>query len=337
MHFLKPEPAESIGLITNYRCTFRCKHCLYCSSPELKEEVEEASLLEIIDQIDRVLGNVLLHIGGGEPLIHFDLAKKIISNLAKKRIIVEYLETNGSYLLKNSLSRLQALKDAGLECILVSISPFHNEFIPAERIKKLVEDVISIFGREGLFPWHPGYLPFLEKVSQHEAVRLEDYFDHFSSSEIIYQLTSIMYIHPGGRGAPTLAKYLPCSHPEELLDKKCLENLSSPVHAHIDFQGNYLAGFCSGLRIGTEAGRDLSKLYKEGVRLSHYPLLEVLAKDGVRGLYEKARNSGFGARQEGYVSSCHLCLDLRRHLYFHAESFEELYPGFFYEDIDSLK
>ena len=229
MHFFKPKPAESLGLITHYRCTFRCKHCLYCSSPEIREEVEEASLLEIIDQIDRVLGNVLLHIGGGEPLIHFDLAKKIISCLSKTRIIVEYLETNGSSLLRNSLPKLQALKDVGLECLLVSISPFHNEFIPAERIKKLLEDVISIFGGGGLFPWHPGYLPFLEKVSQCETVRLNEYFDHFSPSEIVYQLTSIMYIHPGGRGAPTLAKYLSCSPAEELLDHNCLENLANPL------------------------------------------------------------------------------------------------------------
>ncbi len=71
-HF-KPHPAQSAGLITNYRCAFRCKHCLYCSSPEIEEDIEESTLLEIIDQIDLTLGSIPLHIGGGEPLIHFNL------------------------------------------------------------------------------------------------------------------------------------------------------------------------------------------------------------------------------------------------------------------------
>jgi hypothetical protein len=35
--YFKPARAESLGLITNYRCTFRCRHCLYCSSPHIQE------------------------------------------------------------------------------------------------------------------------------------------------------------------------------------------------------------------------------------------------------------------------------------------------------------
>ena len=51
MDYLKPKPAESLGFLTNYRCTFWCKHYLYCSSPEIREEVEEGPLLEIVDQM----------------------------------------------------------------------------------------------------------------------------------------------------------------------------------------------------------------------------------------------------------------------------------------------
>ncbi len=329
----KPQPAESVGLITNYRCTFRCKHCLYCSSPGIIEEIKASALFEVIDQIDHVLGSTLLHIGGGEPLIHFQLIKDIVSYLKGTRIILEYLETNGSHLVTRTSTKLKELKDSGLDCLLISISPFHNEFIPVSHVKRIMQEIVSVFGRQGIFPWHPGYLPFLERVSEDEPVPLDTFFDTFSLPEIQQQLTSVMYIHPGGRGAYLLAKYLPLHPAEELLSKTCAQNLGAPVHAHIDFEGNYLAGFCSGLRIGKQSGLNLDRLYNEGITLSRYPLLDRLINGGLKGLYKTALKSGFTPDQRGYVSPCHLCLDLRRHLFSQDKPYEELYPAFFYEDL----
>ena len=333
----RPEPAESVGFITNYRCTFQCKHCLYCSSPKIQEKIDESAIREIIDQIDHVLGKVFLHLGGGEPLIHFPLIKKVLSYLRKTRIIVEYLETNGSFLATDTISKLEALKNAGLDCLLLSISPFHNEFTPVREVKRMVHDIVSVFGQRGIFPWHPGFLRFLEKVSVEDTIPLETYFNVFSPSEILYQLTSVMYIHPGGRGAYLLAKHLPCHPPDVLLHEDCEASLRSSVHAHIDYNGNYLTGFCSGLRIGKQTGFDLNKLYKEGVILSHYPLLDILVNKGLKGLYELGRKEGYVPQPQGYVSPCHLCLDVRLHLYLHVDRYEELYPSFFYEDLRSLK
>ena len=120
----KPQPANSIGLITNYRCNFQCKHCLYCSSPSIQENVETQTIKEVIDQINQVLGPVLLHVGGGEPLLHFDLIREILTYLRTTDIVVEYLETNGSMLITNTIPKLEALKSAGLAHLLLSISPF---------------------------------------------------------------------------------------------------------------------------------------------------------------------------------------------------------------------
>ncbi len=335
-HF-KPHPAQSAGLITNYSCTFRCKHCLYCSSPGIEENIEESTLLEIIDQIDHTLGSIPLHIGGGEPLIHFNLMKKILSYLKGTNIYVEYLETNGFHLIKDTVPKLKELQAAGLDCLLISISPFHNEFIPLVHIKRIINEIATLFGNQGIFPWHPGYLPYLDKGEIDNPVPLEKHFNMFSSSEILNQLTSVMYIHPGGRGAYLLAKHLPLRPAEEYLDKICVENLGSPVHAHIDYNGNYLAGFCSGLRIGIQTGTDLNNLYTEGIRLSDYPLLDHLVNGGLNALYDQGMKSGFEPDAKGYVSPCHLCLDLRLHMYRQKQQYEELYPNFFYEDLHLLK
>ena len=329
----KPIPAESIGLITNYRCTFRCEHCLYCASPQIDEQISEESLMELIRQMDHVLGPVLLHIGGGEPLLYFERIKELLPCLQKTGIVLEYVETNGSSLLTQRLEKLQALREKGLTRLLVSISPFHNAFIPLASLKAVIRDVLAVFGPQGLFPWHTGYLPFLERFSPHETVPVRDYFSRFSREEILRQLTAVMYIHPGGRAAYFLADYLPCFPAESVLQRNCSESLASPIHAHLDYLGNYLTGFCSGLRLGERMGFSLKTLYDDGIGLSRYPILDILVKNGIKGLYAYACGAGYTPLEGGYVSPCHLCLDIRIYLYFREEKYPELYPDFFYEDL----
>lgn len=332
----KPLPAQSAGLITNYRCSFRCAHCLYCASPDIDEEIRDSQLEELIRQMDRVLGSVPLHIGGGEPLLYFDRIQRLLAWLRKTEIVVEYVETNGSSLLKDRPRKLDALRKEGLECLLVSISPFHNAFINLAALKSVIRDVLAVYGRRGLFPWHPGYLPYLERFPPHQTVPVTDYFSKFSNAEIQQQLTAVMYIHPGGRAASFLANYLPCLPAEELRGKNCRESLASPIHAHLDYMGNYLTGFCSGLRIGEGTGFDLGRLYREGIRLSQYPVLDILINNGVQGLYEHTLKAGYTPLKQGYVSPCHLCLDMRVHLYFHKERYPEFYPDFFYEELSGI-
>lgn len=328
-----PQKAESLGLITTYRCTFRCGHCLYCSSPDIEEHVLPGMLADLIQQMDTVLDRPLLHVGGGEPLLFLDRAKEAISIVRKTRIRLEYLETNGSLLLRNTEATLQALKAAGLNRLLLSISPFHNAFIALHDLKRLLPEIVNVFGSQGFFLWHQGYVPYIEAVSEARPTPLNEYFGRFPRAQIIAQLLSVMYLHPGGRAAYLLACYLPCYPAEVLFSQPCSEHLSSPVHAHLDYGGNYLTGFCSGLRLGKETGRDLGRLFSEGIALSDYPVLDILVNDGLGGLYAKARTAGYEPKPGGYVSPCHLCLDLRVFLYFREQAYEELYPAFFYDEL----
>ncbi|TDA29507.1 MAG: hypothetical protein DSO04_07515 [Hadesarchaea archaeon] len=65
--------------------------------------------------------------------------------------------------------------------------------------------------------------------------------------------------------------------------------------------------------------------------LEERPVLGALVRD-LRLLYELAVELGYREREGDYVSKCHLCLDLRRHL---AETgqFRELSPREFYEHL----
>jgi len=63
---------DSGGLITNYYCTSRCRHCLYGCSPGWEKryidtETTEKNLLKV-----KGLGCNSIHIGGGEPFLKPD-------------------------------------------------------------------------------------------------------------------------------------------------------------------------------------------------------------------------------------------------------------------------
>ncbi len=92
------------------------------------------------------------------------------------------------------------------------------------------------------------------------------------------QLTRIIYLHPAGRASPSFGPFLGRRPAGSYDRKRCGEELSSPTHAHVDPYGHYLTGFCTGLQIGDEEAFDLERLYREGILLPDYPILEMLVQ-----------------------------------------------------------
>lgn len=75
--------------------------------------------------------------------------------------------------------------------------------------------------------------------------------------------------------------------------------------------------------------RNLNELLKEGVDRHRHPILGFLANQDFRGLFRFAKDFSYGESKEGYISKCHLCVDIRKHLAAKGE-FEELRPKEFY-------
>jgi len=85
------------GIITNYFCTSRCRHCLYnCSPLRGKGYLDPETGEEILRHVRR-LGCASVHIGGGEPLLKPDKLEKILAISADAGVAVEYVETNASW------------------------------------------------------------------------------------------------------------------------------------------------------------------------------------------------------------------------------------------------
>ena len=87
---------RSGGLITNYFCTSRCKHCLYNCSPEWSKRYIETETARKNLEAVRSLGCRSVHIGGGEPLLRSEKLARVLEIAAEIGVSMKYVETNAS-------------------------------------------------------------------------------------------------------------------------------------------------------------------------------------------------------------------------------------------------
>ncbi|RLF04798.1 MAG: hypothetical protein DRK00_05950 [Thermoprotei archaeon] len=114
----------------------------------------------------------------------------------------------------------------------------------------------------------------------------------------------------------------------------CLGELTRPWHVHVDCYYNYVPGYCAGISLGD--ARRLEEI-TGGVDLGDKPVLAALA-ESLGELYKLAVE-GYGYREleSGYISPCHLCLDIRVHLALEVGGFKELQPLEFYRLLSEVR
>lgn len=71
------------------------------------------------------------------------------------------------------------------------------------------------------------------------------------------------------------------------------------------------------------------------INLDDRPILDALVTD-LRRLYELGvKEFGYKELREGYVSKCHLCVDIRKHIVQQTDEFKELSPREFYRHLNN--
>lgn len=318
---------SSGGLITNYYCTSRCAHCLYCCGPQWdKRYIDETTTRLNLEKI-RALGCRAVHVGGGEPFLNPDGLLRVLEVAREAGVRIEYVETNSSWYqdLDSAVARLRELKARGLETLLVSISPFHNEHIPFQKVKGVIE--ACRMTRLAAFPWVSDFYRELDAFDPANTHRLQEYEERFGV-DYLGKIPARYWIHFGGRAVQTFAPILKaydCAAILSLNRRGCRE-LQDVTHFHLDLFGNYIPGLCSGLAFRRD---DLGT----AITAAKYPLLARLHETGINGLFEAGREQGFEATG-CYLNKCHLCLDIRQYLVMDRQlEFPELAPLGFYENL----
>ncbi|MBO8130992.1 MAG: radical SAM protein [Candidatus Marinimicrobia bacterium] len=314
------------GIITNYSCLSQCAHCLYNSSPFREKDFMTIEMEIKVFRKIKDLGCNYVHIGGGEPFLNPESLYRVLKVAKKEGISVEYVETNASWFrgVDRDYDILKGLKDTGVDTILISISPFHNEYIPLERVRELIIACDHVGIR--ILPWIIEFYYEIEKLGYGKH-SLQD-FEKFYGRDYIMKLPERYWIKMLGRAGITFKRYMKSFSVNQILEKSgpCIELLNT-THFHIDLYGNYIPGLCAGI------GLDFNDI-DYGFYRNKYPLVNILLEEGVRGLYRTATTEyNYKAKNE-YLDKCDLCQDIRRFFARNNYFLSELKPVKFYEEIE---
>ena len=338
MRILKVQEPISGGIFLTYKCNSQCRHCMYACSPRLSADwlsLPDAeriirSLSEIFRRkyprgYRRIGVNLGLHFTGGEPFLNYDLLLKLVRIANKFEIPSLFVETNAFWAVSDEIARerLNRLKEAGLHGILISVNPFILEYVPFERTLRAIRIAREVFGDEVLIYQEYFYSQF-KMLNIIGRLSFDDYLRRVGVSGLYYA-----ELIPMGRACYRLGDLFRRYPAERFFAGSCIEELTRPWHIHVDNYCNYMTGFCGGISLGD--ARDMDAILS-GINLDDYPILEMLTSDGgMKRLYEFAvKEYGYKELKNGYVSKCHLCVDIRRHIIQETDEFKELSPKVFY-------
>ena len=330
-----PSPISG-GVFLSYRCNSRCRYCMYACSPDWSPDwISEEDLTRVLSQLsgkikpspygsDRVSLNYGLHFTGGEPFLNFDLLLKAVEIANELEIPSTFVETNCYWCVNDEITRekLMLLKSKGLRGILISVNPFYLEYIPFSRTERAIRISREVF-KGNVMVYQVEYYFQFKELGIKGILPFDEYLKMVKPGDIQKRVELFLT----GRAAYKLKDFYPKYPANYFLDKPCQPPFLRNWHNHIDNYSNYLPGYCGGLSLGD--ARKLNLICKEGVDADSHPILRFLAAGDFEGLFQFAtKDFGYEERSEGYVSKCHLCLDMRKHLA--KEGFEELTPKEFY-------
>ena len=337
MDRLRPPAPISGGLLLSYKCNAECRHCMYACSPKWDGWISTEDLNTILGQLagriwpspygaERVSLNYGLHFTGGEPFLNFDLLLEASRTAGELGIPSTFVETNCYWCVDDDTARekLGALKRSGLKGIMISVNPFYLEYVPFERTERGIRTALEVFG-ENVMVYQVGYYSIFKRLGVTGRMQVEEYLE-VSGDDLATGVEMFLM----GRAAYSLGDLYPRYPARSFLGQPCSPPLLRNWHNHFDPYGNYLPGYCGGISLGD--CRDLDSILGEGIDLRQRPVLGFLARDDFAGLLEFAGDLGYVERPEGYLSKCHLCVDIRRHLSSRGE-FEELAPREFYSHL----
>jgi len=335
-----PEPFSG-GIILSYKCTSECKHCMYACSPRWKAEwISRDDAEKVLTQLsemfkkryplgfNRVGVNLGLHFTGGEPFLNFNLLLDLVKLAEKLGIQSTFVETNCFWCVDDEATeeKLRKLKEAGLKGILASVNPFILEHVPFERTERAIRISKKIFG---------GNVMVYQEFFRHQLERLNIKgtlpFREYLQKAGVHSLSYIELI-PMGRACYRLGYLYKKRPPHEFFSESCKAELTRPWHVHIDNHCNYITGYCAGISLGD--ARELDSIC-QGIELDDLPIIaRLVSQRGIEKLYRfGVEEFSYRELEEGYISKCHLCLDIRKHISERTDEFKELKPREFYRSL----
>jgi hypothetical protein len=306
---------------------------MYACSPHWKaDQISENDLQKILTQLSdkiqpsplgksRIGINYGLHFTGGEPFLNFELLIKATDIAEELGIPSTFVETNSFWCVNDEVvsEKFIQLRDSGLDGVLISVNPFILDQVPFERTLRAIRAGREVFGQNAII-YQEVFQDQFKRLNIKDALPFEEYL------QIEPNGLSCAELLPMGRAVYTLGHLYRKYPARQFFGESCKEELTSGWHTHIDNYCNYMTGYCGGISVGD--GTEIDSIC-QGIDLSERPILTALVT-GLKKLLDFGVQK-FGYKEhEGYISKCHLCLDVRRHIAQKTDEFEELRPREFY-------
>ena len=295
------------GIITNYKCSSKCRHCSYSSSPKWPDDYMTPSMADEIFTILKGLGCYSVHIGGGEPLLKPDKILGILEAAQRSDIDIEYIETNASWHRDeaSTLAVLKELKNRGVHTLLISIDPYHNEYIPFWKVKALISACSR--AKMNVFPWLMDFWEDIDAMDEYSPHSLDEYARLFGR-DYLMSLPERYGLNLKGRAFKTYNPVMKMQPLERILEEsQPCRLLSGIYHFHVDLYGNFIPQPCPGFSIPL---RELAA----GADPDRYRIFSIMHSVGIEGFTELAgKEYGYIPKAE-YSGKCHLCYDIRNYL-----------------------
>ncbi len=314
------------GIITGYACTAACRHCMFASGPDCPGEFMTADMAERLATLLEKAGTSSVHIGGGEPFLHFPSLCLTVEALARHGIGIDYIETNGFWAVKDDFirDRLRTLRDLGVDTVMVSVDPFHIEYVPLERVLLLCH----ILEEEGFdyFLWQQRFLKKLLKLDLTKTHTPEE-LQKLLGERYVTDTAAEYGLGMNGRALAIAGEIYEKKPIEAFLNHPPCQKILRPQHCHLDLYGNAVPSGCPGLSAEAE------DYLHERISPAKYPVFSRLTTGGLRALYQYATENGFHPDPAGYPTACAVCYAIRSYLIKNVPT-PDLSPKCFYENMD---
>lgn len=295
---------KRIEFVVTNACTSRCKHCSFGDTlnkqpQHIDKDAATAAVSALADAYD--IGSVMTF--GGEPLLFPDIVCAIHQTASEKGIPQRQVITNGYFTRDHEkiLAVAKALKQSGVNSLLLSIDAFHREHIPLDRVypfaKALKDENISGFSL------HPAWVVERQHVNRYNA-QTEECLDYFADLQI--PVSNGNDISPSGNAVVYLSEF----YPKEPLDSgfRCGEapytvKLDNVRTIAINPNGDVIVCCFVIGNLYQNSIVDIVKAYDP----FRNPLMVTLMQDGITGLIQLAEAHGIEVDTASFYSECDLC------------------------------
>ena len=288
-----------MSFILGARCNARCGHCAKAYGPTRPEELSPRLILRLMDEAAQIDDGepLAFAITGGEPFVQFEALLEVVAHGAALGARVHCV-TNAYWATtaETATGKLSALRSRGLWGLSVSVSRFHQQFVPLRRVRTALQAAAAL----GISTTLKGAVVNADLEPGGELAGWKEQLD----ADDIRIFPVLPYLRPG-EALPEQAYYREPGLPQE----PCPEEILT-----VDFNGAARSCCSPGhadefLTVGDAATTPLAQIERR-FRLAGRQ--RILREQGPIAFARAAIAAGLGERlRPAYAGPCDLCLHIR--------------------------